>query len=110
MIDWQQVATLRTDIGEDEFEEVVPIFLEEVADIIEAVQGDADRSKLEQNLHALKGSALNLGFSEFSLLCSKGERLAQAGQAAEVDVPAILDSFARSKIAFEDGLAELLAA
>ena len=48
---------------------------------------------------------MNLGFTEFSTLCHKGEALSAKGRAAEVDVPAILNSFDASKVAFTSGLA-----
>lgn len=104
MIDWDRVATLRAEIGEEDFEEVVPLFLEEVSDITTALESEVDLAALEGNLHCLKGSAMNLGFFEFSNLCHKGEALASKGSAAEVDVPAILDCYAQSKAVFLDGL------
>ncbi|WP_299294754.1 Hpt domain-containing protein [uncultured Tateyamaria sp.] len=105
MIDWQRVTSLRSEIGEEDFEEVVPLFLEEVAEITDALRADVDLSALEANLHALKGSAMNLGFSDFSSLCHTGEAMAASGNAASVDVTAILNSFDASKDAFLNGLA-----
>ncbi|WP_147109779.1 Hpt domain-containing protein [Tateyamaria sp. syn59] len=106
MIDWERVNTLRAEIGEEDFEEVVPLFIEEVTEIIDALREGPDLSRLEEDLHALKGSALNLGFTEFSTLCHKGEALSAKGKAAEVDVPRILNSFDASKTAFTSGLAD----
>ncbi|GGX39958.1 nickel transporter [Tateyamaria omphalii] len=105
MIDWDRVTTLRAEIGEDDFEEVVPLFIEEVTEIIDGLRAGPDLSRLEDDLHALKGSALNLGFTDFSILCHKGEAMSARGKAAEVDVSAIVDSFDASKTAFTDGLA-----
>lgn len=105
MIDWQRVTSLREEIGEEDFGEVVPLFLEEVAEITDALRSEVDLSALEANLHALKGSAMNLGFSDFSSLCHTGEALAASGKAASVDVHAILDSFDASRDAFLHGLA-----
>lgn len=104
MIDWERVSTLRAEIGEEDFEEVVPLFIEEVTDIIDGLRDGPDLSRLEDDLHALKGSALNLGFTDFSILCHKGEAMSAKGKATEVDVPAILDSFEASKAAFTKGL------
>ena len=105
MIDWDRVSTLRAEIGEDDFEEVVPLFIEEVTEIIDNLRRGPDLSRLEDDLHALKGSALNLGFTEFSTLCHRGEALSARGRAAEVDVPKIIDSFEASEAAFTAGLA-----
>ncbi|MEO0401740.1 MAG: Hpt domain-containing protein [Pseudomonadota bacterium] len=106
MIDWQRVTTLRSEIGEDDFDEVVPLFLEEVSEITDQLRASVDLSALEANLHCLKGSALNLGFEEFSALCHTGEAMAAAGQAGSVDVAAILTSFDTSKDVFMAGLSQ----
>ncbi|MEP2716420.1 Hpt domain-containing protein [Pseudophaeobacter sp.] len=99
MIDWPRVKELRDEIGPDDFGEVVELFLEEVEEIITKLRGD-DRSQLEQDLHFLKGCALNLGFGGFSNLCLLGERKAAEGQGNTVDLPEILDSFEASKQEF----------
>lgn len=106
MIDWEQVSTLRAEIGEEEFEEVVPLFIEEVTGIIDKLRAAPDLSRLEEDLHALKGSALNLGFTDFSMLCHRGEALSAKGKAAEVDVAAIVASFDTSEAAFTSGLSK----
>jgi len=103
MIDWPRVKELKDEIGPDDFGEVVELFLEEVEEIIEKLRGD-DRGQLEQDLHFLKGSALNLGFDSFSQLCQQGERQSAEGNASQVDLPEILGMFDTSKQVF---LAEL---
>ncbi|MEO9574330.1 MAG: Hpt domain-containing protein [Tateyamaria sp.] len=110
MIDWTRVASLKAEIGDDDFEEVVPLFIEEVSEITERLRENLDLGKLEEDLHCLKGSAMNLGFSEFSDLCNIGESMSAKGEAAAVDVSEILASFERSKQAFLTGLQEWVAA
>ncbi|MEX0305340.1 MAG: Hpt domain-containing protein [Leisingera sp.] len=105
MIDWPRVTELREEVGAEDFEEVVEIFLEEVEEVIGKLQG-GDRSQLEQDLHFLKGSALNLGFEDFSELCLNGERRSAQGEAENVDVPAIIAKFNDSKSAFLAGMSE----
>ena len=56
-----------------------------------------DLDTIEDDLHCLKGSAMNLGFSEFSDLCNTGELMSSKGNAAAVDVAAILSGFEQSK-------------
>ncbi|MCD9147031.1 Hpt domain-containing protein [Pseudophaeobacter flagellatus] len=99
MINWPRVKELKDEIGSDGFDEVVELFLEEVDEIIEKLRGD-DRGQLEQDLHFLKGCALNLGFDQFSDLCLKGERQAAGGAADTVDLPEILANFDQSKQVF----------
>ncbi len=99
MIDWPRVRELKDEVGEDGFEEVIELFLEEVEEVIEKL-GTNDRSQLEQDLHFLKGSALNLGFETFSNLCLEGERMSANGQAADVDVAKIIEAYHSSKATF----------
>ncbi|WP_424832155.1 Hpt domain-containing protein [Ruegeria sp.] len=108
MIHWPRVIQLRDEVGADEFDEVVQIFLDEVQEVIARLKQDTTRRDFEQNLHFLKGSALSLGFDHFSKLCQDGERRAAGGEALTVDLPSILAAFDRSKTLFEAGLVENL--
>ena len=109
MINWPRVNQLRDEVGRDEFDEVVEIFLDEVQDVMVRLRQDTERQDLEQNLHFLKGSALSLGFDSFSRLCQDGERRAAAGAAAEVDIDAILAAYDESLALFQSGLTQNLA-
>lgn len=104
MIDWSRVDELCEEVGPEDFDEVVELFLEEVEEVIARMRSAPDLTQLEQDLHFLKGSALSLGFAAFSDLCQDGERLSAEGQAEAVDVAAIVAEYERSKTAF---LAEL---
>ena len=110
MIEWSRVNELRQEVGADDFDEVVEIFLEEVNEVIAKLRQATDLDQLEQNLHFLKGSALSLGFRSFSNLCRDGERMSADGQAEQVDVAAIIREFERSKAFFIEQLSENLAA
>jgi len=111
MIDWDHVRALRDEIGADAFEEVVELFLEEVETEIAKLRAPPRTFDLEAQLHFIKGSALNLGFTEFSDLCQAGEAAAAAGRADSVNLAEVLDCFDRSKAAFMDRLStEMLAA
>ncbi len=108
MIHWPRVKQLREEVGADEFDEVDEIFLDEVHEAIARLKSDTARADLEQNLHFLKGSALSLGFEQFSRLCQDGERRAAAGRGAEVDLAEILTSFDASKSVFQADLRQNL--
>lgn len=110
MILWSRVSDLRDEVGAEDFDEVVDLFLAEVGEVIARLQGDYDRAALEQDLHFLKGSALSLGFEGFSELCQQGETSAAAGDADTVDIAALVDAFDRSRAMFLTGLAAHLAA
>lgn len=110
MIDWDRVTELREQIGADDFDEVVELFLDEVLEVIGMLRDAPQPEKLECQLHFLKGSALNLGFADFSEKCHVGERQAANGQADQVDVKAILDSFDASHHLFLEELPSRFAA
>lgn len=110
MIDWAKVRELRDDVGAEDFDEVVELFLEEVQETIDKLTACVDPASLEEDLHFLKGSALNLGFSDFSQLCQTGEKMSAEGQATDVDVAAILATYAASKTAFLAEMGQQLAA
>jgi len=109
MIDWSRVASLRDEVGADDFQEVVSLFLEE-ADAAVSDLGTAGPDMLEAQLHFLKGSALSLGFTDFARLCEEGERAAGAGTPDSVELSALLDCYAGSRRAFVEGVSEQAAA
>lgn len=100
MIEWERVADLRAEVGEDDFREVVELFLEEVEEVIDRLEISPVAAKFEDDLHFLKGSALNLGFRHFSALCQVGEKLAANGRCDQVDIAAVLVSYRESKQQF----------
>jgi histidine phosphotransfer protein HptB len=101
MIDWARVAQLREEIGADDFDEVAELFLMEVEDTLSRLDNASnDLPQMQELLHFLKGSALNLGFRDVCEICSKGE--ADAGNGLLTVDPAILkDLYAKSRALFE---------
>lgn len=104
MIDWTRVADLRAEVGEESFAEIVELFLEEVTEAASRLSADAPPGSLADELHFLKGSALNLGFMRLGEICAAGERDAAAGR--RVDVAAIRACLAESRRQFLGRLAE----
>lgn len=107
LIDWNKVNELRNEVGAEDFDEVVELFLEEVEQVISQL-GNEGRSP-EHDLHFLKGSALNLGFAHFSNLCSAGETAANQGHLEGLDFGEITMSYEQSKSGFLEGLTTKLA-
>ena len=101
LIDWAQVASLRDDVGEEDFDEVVGLFIEEVETELAGLAPDAGHMQLCNTLHFLKGSALNIGFKEMATLCGQGEAIAKNGVTDGIDIPLIAETFNASKAAFE---------
>ncbi|MEQ6202918.1 Hpt domain-containing protein [Sulfitobacter sp. HNIBRBA2951] len=104
MIDWPRITNLRDEVGEEDFAEVVEIFIEEVSEMVERLRDAPQVETLGADLHALKGSAMNLGFTTFSDLCQTGETAAAEGRADSIALAPILDSYDESKQALLDGL------
>jgi len=104
MIDWDRVTELRDQVGQEDFEEIVDLFLEEVLEVITKLRVAPDLGQLEADLHFLKGSALNLGFADFSEKCHAGERQAATGQAEKIDLTDIINSFDLSRHLFYEEL------
>ncbi len=100
MIDWNRVSQLREEIGAEDFGEVVELFLEEVEMEITKMRCGKSAERLESQLHFLKGSALNLGFTDFSTRCQKGETAAANGQLNQIDLAGVLESYETSKAQF----------
>ncbi|NCQ23394.1 MAG: histidine kinase [Rhodobacteraceae bacterium CG17_big_fil_post_rev_8_21_14_2_50_63_15] len=109
MIEWNRVKDLRNEIGADAIGEVVELFFEEVEAEITKLRDLGDRSDLEAQLHFLKGSALNLGFADFSDLCHRGEIAAAKGQAHSVDLTGVFTCYEASRAAFLAGLEQVIA-
>lgn len=109
MIDWDRMNSLRDDVGADEFEEVVEIFLEEVDEIVGRLEQAPDPAMLEADLHALKGCALGLGFDAFARLCQTAEGQCSAGQPQDVNLSALLRVYADSRRIFLEELPAALA-
>ena len=100
MIDWSRVDELRDEIGAEDFAEVVELFLEEVDEIVERLTQAPDPARYREDMHFLKGSALNLGFRTFATHCADGEQMAAAGDCGTIDLGTVLDSYRASKAEF----------
>lgn len=105
MIDWKRVEELRQEIGADGFAEVADMFLEEAETAVQALVAGATADSVGDQLHFLKGSALNLGLSDLAAICQDGERKAAAGQGASVDVAQVAAVYRASRASLLDGLA-----
>lgn len=83
MIDWNRIAELRDEIGADDFQEVVDLFLSEADATVLRLFPNQDAKTLEADCHFLKGAALNLGFATLAAECQTREMQAAKGQAVD---------------------------
>ncbi len=109
MIDWDRVRELRSEIGPEDFEEVVSLFLEEADEAIARLSVGLGAKVLAADLHFLKGAALNLGFASLSGLCQDGERRAGAGDVS-VDLDAVRAAYTACRAELEADAAQAFAA
>lgn len=103
LVDWSRIAQLREEIGTEDFDEVAALFLEEAGEAVDRLRSAQPPGDLSDNLHFLKGCALNFGFAPLARLCDEGEKMAADGRAEAVDVAAIIALFERSRAQFLGG-------
>jgi len=80
VINWERVAELYGDFGEESFAEIVDVFLSEVAEGLERLRVVGEGQALRAEFHFLKGAALNLGFDDVAAACTDGENRAAEGR------------------------------
>lgn len=108
MIDWARVAELAEEIGPDDMDDVMGLFFEEADETLDGLTDGLAPERAAAALHFLKGSALNLGFSDLARACEASERAITAGQLP--DARALAALYAASRAALEQGMAARRAA
>ncbi len=103
MICWDRVNELRDDVGREDFDDVVEIFLEEMDEVMDRLRASPDPLTYETELHFLKGSALNLGFVALSNICGQSEKLANESTWASIDLSVVIVTYEKSKLEFNSG-------
>jgi HPt (histidine-containing phosphotransfer) domain-containing protein len=104
VIAWDQVNTLRADIGEDDFQDVVDLFLDEMDENIARLDAAMAPDALGELLHFLKGSALNLGFRRFASRCAEYERQVRTESETAVEPAELAQIYLQSRSVFLQGL------
>jgi len=111
MIDWERVSELIDEIGAEDFGEVVELFLDAVDNAIQLLaNANGDAVVIEEQMHFLKGAALNLGFGDLAKLCMKGEKAASEGNPDAVSANEVRVTYEGSRTMFEADLPSRLAA
>ncbi|MEL7211231.1 MAG: Hpt domain-containing protein [Pseudomonadota bacterium] len=101
MIDWTRIDDLKEELGDEDFEEVFEIFLDEVQDSVDSLEAAPTGQALEAILHSVKGNAVTVGFSKLAELAGAGE--VNAGQGADVNLQEITVAHTLSKEAYISG-------
>lgn len=93
MIDWDRLNGLRSEIGEEDFREVAELFVEELSEMVERLLREP-ATATAGDFHFLRGSAANLGFSQFAAQCASAEIAVARGETP--DIQALADIYAKS--------------
>lgn len=102
MVNWDRLAELREEVGEDDLAEVVSLFCEEVEEVLEILD-EAPATDLPNYLHFLKGSALNIGFEAVSNRCQAEEKRLKETPDMAINIAGIRADYKASKAEL-DGL------
>ncbi|MEM9716398.1 MAG: Hpt domain-containing protein [Pseudomonadota bacterium] len=100
MIDWLRVNELKSDLGDDMFDEILPVFIDEISELLDQMPSKSDPVDIAGICHSIKGSAANLGFEALAQVASDGEKSANEGA-----VPTGIEAELRDK--FQSAQAEL---
>lgn len=103
MINWMQLRQLQSDVGKDEMDEVVELFLTEVDEAIEAFQNNAGTMAFADKgaaYHFLKGCAFNLGFQAFGEKCSEAEEVSKQDKNPDISLSDLIALYTASKDIF----------
>lgn len=101
MLDWDRVNELRDEIGEEDLADVLSLFLEEVEERLGQLDAGSS-APLADDLHFVKSSALNIGFSALAEMSAGMETAARAG-AASADIAALRSCFQSARDALQSG-------
>lgn len=96
MIDRSRLTELRSEVGADDLAEVVDLFCEEVEETLDRLRAHGSPD-IAEDLHFLKGSALNIGMSEVGQMCLQAEHAIQSQSAASPDIDAIAHAFRKAR-------------
>ena len=107
LIDWDRLMSLRDDIGEEDFADVVLVFFTEMEAKLAELSEDADRADANA-FHFLRGGAANLGFVAMAEACAAAEAACRAG--GPPDLQAVTCAFLASLAEARPRLPELDAA
>ncbi|NSX53563.1 Hpt domain-containing protein [Parasulfitobacter algicola] len=100
MIDWNRINELKKEIGLDDFDEVIGLFLEEAEDVLANLKQDQPEDKLLEYLHYLKGSALNIGFNHVAVICTKLEKRLDESNYNHREIETLFEAYNTSKTHF----------
>lgn len=73
LVNTERLNALRGEIGEDGFDQVIEMFLQESDEVVTRLAAQGMGRMSDADLHFQKGSALTLGFDDLADLCRQSE-------------------------------------
>ena len=101
MIDWGRIDELRDEVGEEDLIEVIELFCEEVAEVMDKLS-TAETKELPGQIHFLKGSAQNIGIRNLADLCMAIESEICSDPAYVPNTSILQDAFASARRALSE--------
>lgn len=98
-MNWDRLEDLKNEVGDDALAEVVEVFLQETDEVATRLENACAHA---EDMHMLKGAALNLGLDELAELCTDAERRAVA---SPVDPAMVLACYRSSRAELASGAA-----
>ncbi len=103
IIDEARLAELAEEIGPDALDEVISMFLDEIAEAADRLSGAGDPARAAEDLHFIKGAAANLGLAALAGTCAEEEARARAGEPLDRERVLAAWQEARSALAARTG-------
>lgn len=92
MIDRDRIEELRTEMGHSGVTEMIALFESETAEALSRLAASPSKTEAAEELHFIRGMALNVGANKLAELCRDGEfRLAQGD--SDVPTRALAEAF-----------------
>ncbi len=96
MLDTARIAELKSEVGEDDFAEVVALFCEEMEEVL-AELDQTPQCAVAGKIHFLKGSAQNIGLTVVGALCLEEEARLRDDPNVHPNVPRLREAYEASK-------------
>ncbi|MFD1807811.1 Hpt domain-containing protein [Gemmobacter lanyuensis] len=109
MIDWQRVAELEEEVGQDGLCEVITLFLEETDEVMARLSTDAAPQQLGRDLHFLKEVRSTLACGHLHN-CARRRAALRFWGAGRINLPLLRHLYEESKTALRAGQANRPAA
>ncbi len=107
-IDWARLHQLQEDVGTEDIRGIITLFEQELKQVIAQLPLEAEPAQMANNLHYLKGCALNLGFNDLARLCQQSFDHLNTDPAPPITLAPILECYESATQALRQSLDDQL--